>query len=290
MNLQQILSDLRVDYQEAGHRHVRPGWIGLDCPSCSPNSHRYLLGINLEQGYANCWQCGPKRIVEVLVELTGRRVGEVLDLLKGVGWEKVRKERPAGSLKLPFFITSMEEPHRRYLERRGLDPDLVARLWGVKAMSINGRYPWRLFIPIVQNDLLVSWTTRAIGDRIAKRYDNAPADCERVPAKHVLYGDDYARHSVVVVEGPVDCWAIGPGAVSVMGLAYTRQQLMLIAAHPVRAICFDAEPAAQRRAWKLAEELKVFPGETGIIELESGKDAAEADRDEIEEIRSRFLN
>jgi len=290
MNIQSILTELGIRYEEAGHHHVRTGWIGMDCCDCSPNSGRFLLGVSLEHGNASCWQCGPKRLVDVLMSYTGLHPSKVVELLRGVGWDRIKQtEAIKGKLKIPEDVGPLEHCHRKYLRRRGFDPDRIASLWGVYGIGLDPRYGWRLFIPITKDGQMVSWTTRAIGDRVSKRYDNAPKACEAVPAKSILYGDDLARHAIVITEGPIDCWAIGPGAVSVMGLAYSRSQLLAMSQHPVRVVCFDSEPAARRRAYRLADELKPFPGETYVVELETGKDAAEADRKEIETIRRMFL-
>jgi hypothetical protein len=290
MNLAQVLAELNISTAPAGHHHARPGWAQIDCPLCSPGSGRYLLGISLSGGFCNCWQCGGQNLVTVLSVAANIPAGKIVELLRGVGWEQVRREQPVqGNLKIPAGVEPLRHIHRKYLESRGFDPDQIVKLWGVQCIGVAPRYGWRLWIPIHQNGEVVSWTTRAIGDRVEKRYDNSPAADERISAKQLLYGDDYARHAIVITEGPIDCWAIGPGAVSVMGLAYTRQQLLLMSNHPVRAICFDRESVAQRRAKKLAAELEDFPGQTMIIVLESGKDAAEAESSEIQEIRSRFL-
>jgi DNA primase len=98
------------------------------------------------------------------------------------------------------------------------------------------------------------------------------------------------RHAVIVCEGPIDAWTIGPGAVATCGLGYTRSQLMELSQFPVRVVCFDREPAAQKRARRLARQLQVFPGETHVVELETGKDANECQRNEIMELRKQFLD
>jgi hypothetical protein len=58
---------------------------------------------------------------------------------------------------------------------------------------------------------------------------------------------------------------------------------------PVRVVCLDNEPEAQKRAGALAEQLKQLPGETYEVRIESGKDVAEADPAEVGEPRKRFL-
>lgn len=117
----------------------------------------------------------------------------------------------------------------------------------------------------------------------------AKPDQESMSSKDVLYGCDLAGHSIVVVEGPADVWAIGPGAVAVFGLNLSEVQLQEIGAYPVRSICFDKGSTAQRQADRIAERLTLLPGDTNIIEIESGDDPAEMDEDEKVELRRRFL-
>jgi DNA primase len=91
------------------------------------------------------------------------------------------------------------------------------------------------------------------------------------------------------VEGPLDVWRIGPGAVCTCGTAFTRTQLARAVRFPVRAVCYDNEPTAQRRARKLVKQLEVFPGKTMLIQLESGKDPGSADESELCEMRRKIL-
>src|SRR3972149_755113 len=59
MNFRSLFTEYHVDYKLGGtHKHVRQGFIGLDCPWCGPGSHRYHLGINLAHRYAVCWRGG----------------------------------------------------------------------------------------------------------------------------------------------------------------------------------------------------------------------------------------
>ena len=294
MNIQEILDQYGIAYKTGGeHRHVRQGWIGVNCPWCGHGSiDGFHLGINLINNYAVCWRCGYHRMGDVLAELLRISLPEALNLLgtaERAGGSPEKAVRPPGRVKLPQGLQRLRRSHRAYLVERGFDPAEIVRLWGVQGISINARLSWRLFIPIHQRGEIVSWTTRSIGGYNTERYISASPDEESVPHRDILYGADYARHSVVVCEGPTDVWRIGPGAVATLGLGYSRWQLLAIAEYPVRAICFDREPAATKRAKKLAGELTAFPGLTTVIELQTGDDAADADAGEVAEIRAEFL-
>jgi DNA primase len=135
----------------------------------------------------------------------------------------------------------------------------------------------------------VSWTTRSISysDRVT-RYVSAALDEEKIFHKELLYGEDFARHAVIVNEGILDAWRIGPGAVATFGSGYSQEQLERIAKYPTRAICFDNEPEAQKRARKLSNDLSALPGETYNVLLDK-KDAADESKENIKRLRQEIL-
>src|SRR5260370_26008807 len=114
---------------------------------------------------------------------------------------------------------------------------------------------WRLYIHITYRDKTVSWTTRSLSDKHERRYISSSSSTEALPSKSLLYGEDYCKHSIVVVEGPLDVWTIGEGAVATLGTNYTRKQLEKIAKYPYRTIAYDDEPAAQEQAKRMCREL-----------------------------------
>lgn len=292
MDVQQILNRLRVPHRLGGqHHHVRPGWVGVDCPRCSPRSGKFKLGISLSDGRATCWTCGGTRLGAALSELTDLPLAECLGMLDGLAWRRPERPRPpAGRLLVPPCVGGLMPQHRSYLAGRGFDPDEVAAEWGVGGIGHGPpRLAWRLFLPVARDGEAASWTTRAIGPAARPRYVSARPDEEAAPLKTLLYGMDKARHAVVAVEGPLDAWALGPGAVALLGLVVTEEQENALSRFSVRAVCFDAEPAAQASARRLCARLQRWPGETHLVELETGKDAAEADNRELEEIRRKFL-
>lgn len=288
MTFSELLTELGVPYRTEGHQHCRPGWTQIDCPDCSPDSHHFRLGYNMEKGYFSCWSCGFRPTASTLMEVTQLPWPKVKELLDNVHHVKATHVKPRGKLVLPSGLGPLHKSHRRYLERRGFDPDHLAERWGIQGIALSAKLSWRIFLPITHGGEVVSWTTRSINPDAGRRYISAGANEERIPHRSILFGEDFVRHAVIVTEGPFDAIRIGPGAVATMGLGYGRSQLQRISRYPVRVVCFDAEKAAQKRAGKLCRELQGFPGQTFRVVL-SGKDPADSPEREIIELRRRFL-
>jgi hypothetical protein len=226
--------------------------------------------------------------LDSLVEITGAKRSEVWNLLKDSTNPPLEEEkRRNNKLIVPPNAGMLLQAHRQYLINRGFDPDALVRLWGIGGIGIDSKLMWRVYIPVIVEGQTVSWTTRSLVDE-GPRYINSPKEHELISLKHTLYGIDYVRHATVVVEGCIDAWRIGPGAVATFGLAYTPAQLTLLSKIPVRCVAFDNEIVAQKTADRLCRELQSFPGVTYRAVIHSS-DPGSANQQEVEEIRNRFL-
>ena len=289
MTFVELLDHYRIPHVSAGqHRHATHGRISLDCCHCSPHSGKFKLGYHLSFHFLNCWTCGYLPLHRTLAVLTGESESRIGRLLDRTERPRIAPEEVSGTLSLPKGIGPLLEPHRRYLKKRGFDPSHLETFWGVRGIGLATKLAWRIFIPIHLHGEIVSWTTRTINDETEPRYITAPKMSEKVSARKTLFGIDHATHSIIVCEGSLDAIAIGPGAVATMGVGYSRAQLALIAKFPMRAICFDNEPDAQKRAKQLCRNLEVMPGKTFRVELE-GKDAASTSEKERRLLRKSFL-
>lgn len=289
MQISEILDQFQIDYRRAGEtRHVREGWLGVVCPWCDTGQGNYGLGIHLESQACTCWKCGKHSLAHYLLQVTQAQPQEIYKLLRDREWILPKKATTKGKLVLPEGLGDLLPQQRDYLQKRGFDPDEICELWGVRGIGLASRLQFRLFIPIYLDNSIVSWTTRSIAPDCVIRYINAGTGEESFPRRKCLYGANNAKETAIVVEGPTDVWAIGPGAVATMGLMYSKAQVRAISAFSTRVICFDREPAAQRRANSLCEQLDCLPGETYRVVL-SGKDPASSPRSELRELRRRFL-
>lgn len=290
MKLEDVLKELDIDFRRHGeHHHCSLGWVNIDCPWCSPDWKKYRLGIHTTSFTCNCHACGRQKLWETLAEASGNSTKKIGSLLNGVEREEHFEKIPRGKLVLPKGLKPLTATHRNYLEKkRKFNPDKLVKLWEIQGIMFHATLSWRIFIPILYRGEMVSWTTRSIRDDTERRYISASPKQEAINHKELLYGEDYCRHTIVVVEGPTSVWRIGPGAACTFGTTYTEMQVEKISRYHRRVICFDDEDEAKRQAKELCNLLEVFPGETINIVLEGGKDPDES-RAEAREIRQQFL-
>lgn len=291
MQFEEILKTYNITIAPQGHEHTRSGWIQFDCPFCTKDSGHYRMGYNIHFGYTNCWMCGGHSVVSVLMELTGRSFNQCKRLIQDLDIpRKVEEIKPVGKLNLPPGITELLPAHKKYLAERGFNYKEIQRLWNIKGIGISsGKFDWRIFIPIYYHGKLVSWTTRSIAtDKNITRYRSASPTEETIPHKELLYGEDFARHAIIINEGPISAWKIGAGAVSTFGVSYTNRQVLRMIKYPVRAVCFDNEYEAQKRAAKLCNQLSLYPGQTFNVVLDQ-KDSAEETLKNIRQLRKEIL-
>jgi DNA primase len=292
LNIIDFCREHGIEFREPGqHHHCTDGYINIDCPRCSPGSGKFRLGWNVRGGFFHCWSCGKLSTISIWAELSGRSYKQVRQLFKDSATDDVSYEppRPPGKLKLPRGIKHLQGPHIKYLTKRGFSSLQIADLqtyWKIQGIDWhNPALAWRIFIPVIIDGETISWTTRAIGDSNPRRYITARDDQQKFSIKDVLYGVDYCQHSIVVVEGPIDVWKIGPGAVALMGLDYSQSQLYEISRFRNRYICLDSTNEAQDVARRLCNEIKSFPGNTFNIRLRTGKDPGECSDEELKKIR-----
>ncbi len=294
--LADLIENLGIEVKREGEdKHARAGWLQMRCPFCSYGGTKYHLGLSLTCDFFNCYQCGRHAVNETVMALTGKSFHETKLLTKDLDRPRfVATERHTGTLVLPKGIDeTLAVPHRRYLRTKREftreQIDELERVWELRSIGIAGgirrggefqSLAWRVFIPIVYRNKVVSWTTRAIRDNAGLRYLSAAPEEEALSHRGLLYGEDYVRHTIAVHEGPADPWKTGPGCTATFGTGFTRSQVLRIAKYHTRAVCFDSEPEAQKRARELCSLLEVFDGRTLNIVLDA-KDAGSASDREI---------
>ena len=291
MRVTDILKELGIPFCPPGqHHHVREGWIGVDCPWCRKpvgEKGKWKLGIDISSGRCNCWTCGGHSLEHVLATLSSSSVADVRPILQSVRFTRLPEvPKPEGRLKIPDGISPLQDPHKRYLQWRGLDPETMERLWKVSGIGIHSKFSWRLFIPVYTDNEIVTWTTRSIGRNGG--YISAKPEQSVIRLKNTLYGIDLARTTVIICEGPADVWKVGPGAVATFGVNVTSAQVSILGRFPRRVVCFDSDETGKREGERLASLLSAFPGESIHVELDA-EDPGSASVEEIRRLRRTML-
>jgi hypothetical protein len=222
----------------------------------------------------------------VLSALTHEDSSNVKKLIEAIGkkfpQDPIAKTR--GILKVPFLTTPITDFGLDYLTMVRKLSDSQIKPWGLRSVGrfTKGRcHPHSIFIPIHHEGEVISWMTRScVG--VQKR--RAMPQEEVYPAKSVLFGEDFCRNSVIICEGPFDCFRIGPGAIALMGSNASQEQLQRLGKYPLRVVCLDSDPVGRDASRRLCSELMAFPGGTYEARLDS-KDPGKALDEEIQKLR-----
>jgi hypothetical protein len=271
------------------------GWLSLDCPFCG----KPYLGWNVESQVFKCWYCNIHPIIETLMLLLncsnvqGRAILSRYES-SAIGDRSfgVKKEASASEVRWPAGTGLLADWQLKYLQKRGFDSEQVASEWGLRGVGIaGGQYANRIVIPTHLKGEVVSWQARSISSGTKMRYLSCPMEWEVVDNKRLVYGIDKAEElkAAVVVEGPVDVWKLGAGAVHTFGTSYTTAQVKALSALSRVAVMFDNEPTAQRQAQNLAEALAGLGVDAEVVCLCTGKDAGDLPQDEMRSLCKELL-
>jgi hypothetical protein len=281
MDIQRLLHDYKIPFVTEGHKHSREGWVNIPCPFCSGNPG-YHLGIHEDGNGAHCWRCGAHPVPKVLsavLHLPESKVRAIMHKYKGRIHRRRTDEAKVSifPLRLPKPNSALTGQYKRYLEKRGFDPDKLEKEWGLLqtgpvSLLDNISYSHRILIPIYWDGGIVSFQARDITDKSPLKYLACPKRREKIHHKNILYGkQEYWKKSkgIIVVEGATDVWRLGAHAAATFGIEFKMEQILLLSRlHNRFFIIFDDEPQAQRQAKVLATKLKTLGKEAYIEKIE----------------------
>ena len=264
------LNDKGVFYSTEG-KHVSSGWIGLNCIFCDDMSDH--LGINLISNYMSCWRCGvrgsvTKFIKEIEQAPNFREVFLIMEKYQDFSRMNLIKDTPEilhkSKIQIPTFFNELVWPDvtnivKQFLFGKGFDPETICRNKTLYYGGILGNFKHRLILPVNMRGRLVSWVGRSLANKSSVPYLNLEEEKSVLPVKETLYGFDEVSPgaNIVVVEGPLDQWKLGPGSVATFGTMWTLKQVALLRGlKPNKVlILFDSEPDAQEAAIKLSKQI-----------------------------------
>lgn len=285
-----LLEEFNIDYQTSGKNTTR-GWVEVNCPFC-PDPSRHL-GINLSSYKFHCWQCGEKGSLErLLPRLLGIPFSQARQIVKNLSPEKYQersKNPPVVNLKMPKGIEKdFPFAHRQYLKKRGFDPDELIQKYKLKAcLALGGKWAYRIIIPIIINDEMVSYIGRDISGLAESKYINLSNEKSIVPVKDTVYNLDSVKKKVLILEGVTDVWRVGEGSVCLFGTDPKLPQLKIFHALELEEAYIMLDEGALKKAEKLANILTTFVPKVEILELDKG-DPGELSNEEVQKIRKEI--
>ena len=259
------------------------------CPSCG----KLKLGLHLRKAVSTCFKCGWSPIDLTISNLLGISLSKAKEVLASYAFSEAVEAVSQASLAntCPIPGTPLYGRYNDYLEARGFDPQKIAREYGILAAGKPCRWfgesqDWkgsdfsdRIIIPIHDRaGRIVSFQGRTIRKDEGIRYRCPPVDRVPVHYKSLLYGANRVQGStVVVVEGVMDAWRLGAGAVCTFGTSLTIWQVRALSKFSRIVFAFDSEEEAQRLAGKYAVELAAIGKSVSVVDLElsEGRDMAD---------------
>ena len=304
-----LLESIPVNLAFTG-KNVSEGWVNMNCVYCYDGGTH--LGVNLTSKMFSCWICRESgSIFKLVKKITGydnKEVGRLIrEHLKDgfyYDYQPATETRRKLEIELPTrCLDSPRKIHREYLAKRRFDHKELELYFGIKYTSqissflkSDGRrssFGYRIIIPIFMNGKLVNFTARDVTGMAEEKYKNCPNDDAVFHTKDCVYGYDLAgkgtsKDVAVFVEGPTDVWRIGPGALGILGLKYTENQIKAIYRKELKRayILFDNEEKAQKIAKEFAKQLGGFIPEVFIIEPEGFSDPGSMKKKHVNELRS----
>jgi hypothetical protein len=277
--------------------------IQIPCPYCKNDPHKnkgYYGAIHLEYNWMRCWKCGRKNIRDVIKLLTGQNWRDIYKKYKSafdpgdLRLEKLRKFESVSDPEEKTLILpgspQLSDRHKRYLEKRGFDPNHMIRKYSLCGTNHMGEYNYRIIIPIFFKGQIVSFQGRDITGKSELRYKACKKEDEIIHHKHILYGYDQVKNEkhIIVTEGAIDKWKMGDNAVALFGIGYRKEQVLLLTEFEKVTILFDYEERAREAALRLAETLSGLGVDTDVCILKDG-DPGELPLSEARELAAEIL-
>lgn len=287
------LEENDIQYWTEG-KNVSRGWVNIQCPFCSDHSNH--CGISLKTLRISCWICGHHYFAELAKELTGCSHKKATEIKRNFLSQRAGDDSPltkrfnrgtsSNTTVLPVESTTDFPPKfLKYLKRRGFTPpQKYIKKYRLLATHPIGQYKFRIIIPIYMKHRLVSFTSRDITGKQDPPYLSASDNEGAMNIKNTIYNYDNLKRgaNAIVVEGVLDTWKLGDGAISTFGTKFTDRQIVLLKKKEIKTlfIMFDNDKAGEVGGKSLAKIMAPLVKKIEIITFETINDPGELSADE----------
>ena len=293
MDLRDFFDEYNIEYWTTG-KNVSDGWVNVQCPFCDDSSNH--CGIRKNDLRINCWKCGGHRFFNLITTLTGISFNEAKSLrlsLSRAGFDPPLMTAGNGPgthvIYPPESTIHFPKPHKEYLRSRGFPPLKTIRKYKLRAVHTIGKYKFRIIIPIFMDRKLVSFTSRDITDQQEPKYFHLEKKKSIVDPKNAIYNYDTVTPNTdaILVEGPIDVWKMGDGAISIFGVHHTERQLILLKRKKIRKLflLFDNDKDGRKAAKRLSTILAPLVQVLEVVTLQKIHDPGELSTTNVEVIK-----
>ena len=259
MNVENLLTDMNVEYFQTGGRYM----------TCCPfhNDTNPSCGIWIDSGYFKCFACGEEgSFAEFMAEVEGipitqavrrlRRQDSISNLENSIQQHLDHTEKKLKYFKWSSFCSTYplvvhEAGAWEYLKKRGLSDTSILRFcvrWG----GDTGKYRYRVIFPIrtVEGKLL-SYVGRAIRDGMVPKTRKSRSPHRTLFGLYELMEKFGKRPLLVIVEGEIDAIYLqqyGIPAVANMGvIPMGPEKIRLLRRYTKRVVLsYDGDDAGEK--------------------------------------------
>lgn len=263
-----ILDNHGIEYWEEGN-NVSPDTVNVQCPFCDDHSNH--CGIFVENMVYHCWRCDGKGWFGYLLStLTGRSLQVCNEEIEAAGYTFTKT--PLEEIQSVFrgSVKPRKEENKfqglpEYFEAITSNTNFPLLDWYLNLRKVEkatvidhncgicrvGPFMNRMIIPVFERGQVVSYQAADLTRKSPWKYKNAFAKMD------FLYNIDRIQKKglLIITEGVLDCWRVGPHCVCSFGTHLTdRQKSLIIEKEPEYLIGLWDNDAY----WKMVEQMEYF--------------------------------
>lgn len=285
-----FLTDYSIPYATRG-KNISRNWIGVNCPSCESDSG-FHGAISPDGHFYNCWREGKLQLPDVVSLWLGVSKSESIKILNSYRSDFISNgvEKQVEHIKeMSLPGNSLNEFHKKYLDKRGFDPELLEQKYGFRGTAAGATYmgqdfSFSLIIPVFdRKGGLISFQSRDITGYSKIRYKGVKAENCIKHYKDTLYNLHLVKgDTCVLTEGIFDAIRGGDGFVCSFGTSLKSSQIRELSEFKNVFILFDSEDFAQEKALFYGKELSSLGVNVENIRLNLGdRDVGDLNEQEI---------
>jgi len=288
MNIRKFLDDYNISYT-LDAPNLKKGNIGINCPFHNDVDYYGAFIVDTNSVGYNCWLCGGFPLKEVLQALSGTKdVHRILKEYKGSNRaRKVQSRVKTHNTKIDIPGGELKVYHKNYLKERNFDPEFLRLKYDLRGTYYEGRYPYRIIIPIYYKNKIISFQGRDFTNKQELRYKACREDDEIIHHKDILFNlDNCKSRKGIMCEGLFDVFRLGDNSFATFGTSLTNSQLCVLKEYFDKIyILFDNEEKALKKAESYADKITSIGIEVEMIETDINRDPGDFTEDEVLELK-----